>query len=46
MKYKLTKIWYDDIEIIEADSEREARQLADEKRLYCDEIITEELEEI
>lgn len=44
MKYKVTKIWYDDEEIIEANSEIEATQLADEKRLYCDDIIVEELE--
>lgn len=44
-KYKLTKIWYDDKEIIEADSEDEAINKAYQQRLYCDEIHAEEIED-
>lgn len=44
-KYKVTKIWYDNDEIIEANSEDEARKMVDEKRIYCDEIYVEEIED-
>ena len=44
-KYNVTKIWYDDIEIIESEvplSQVEIRARIDERRLYCDEIAIEE----
>ena len=44
-KYKVTKIWYEDEEIIEAISEDEARKMVDERRIYCDEINVEEVED-
>ena len=44
-KYKVTKIWYDEEEIIEANSEDEARKMVDGGRIYCDEIHVEEIEE-
>ena len=44
-KYKVTMIWYDDEEIVEANSEDEARKKVDQRRLYCDEIQVEEIEE-
>ena len=44
-KYKVIKIWYDDEEIVEANSEQEARNKVDTKRIYCDEIQVEEIEE-
>ena len=44
-KYRLTKIWYDDEEIIEANSEDEAISKAYQQRLYCDEIQVEEIED-
>lgn len=44
-KYKVTKIWYDDEEIVEANSEYEARRMINENRIYCDEIQVEEIEE-
>lgn len=44
-KYRVTKIWYDDEEIIEANSEDEVRKMVDERRIYCDEIQVEEIEE-
>ena len=48
MKYKVTKTWYDDEEIIESDrplSHSEIRNRIDERRLYCDDIDVEEIEE-
>ena len=45
MKYRVTKIWYNDEEIVEANSEDEARKKVDERRMYCDEIEVEEIEE-
>lgn len=48
MKYKVTKIWYDDVEIIESDrplSDSEIRNKLDETRLYCDEYEVEEMED-
>lgn len=44
-KYKVTKMWYDDEEIVEANSEDEARKKVDEHRIYCDEIHVEEVED-
>ena len=47
-KYKVTKIWYSDEEIIESETPldfAEIRQKVDEKRIYCDEIDVEEIEE-
>ncbi|MDY5640985.1 MAG: hypothetical protein SPF36_07780 [Lachnospiraceae bacterium] len=44
-KYKVTKIWYDEEEIVEANSEDEARRMVDVGRIYCDEIQVEEIEE-
>ena len=44
-KYNVTKIWYDDVEIIESEvplSQVEIRARIDEHRLYCDEIAIEE----
>ena len=45
MKYRVKKIWYDEEEIIEANSENEAKKMVDERRIYCDEIQVEEIEE-
>ena len=48
MKYRVIKQWYDDKEIIESDlplTFSQIRDIIDEKRLYCDEIIVEEIEE-
>lgn len=44
-KYKVTRIWYDEEDIVEVHSEDEARKMVDEKRIYCDEIHMEEIEE-
>ena len=47
-KSRVIKMWYDDEEIIESDrplSQTEIRNRIDEKRLYCDEIIIEEVED-
>ena len=47
-KSRVIKMWYDDEEIIESDrplSQAEIRNRIDEKRLYCDEIIIEEVED-
>lgn len=47
MKYRVTKVWYDDEEIIESDiplSDSEIRNRIDENRLYCDELEIEEME--
>lgn len=44
-KYGVTKIWYDEEEIIEANSEDEVRKMVDASRIYCDEIQVEEIEE-
>lgn len=47
-KYKVTKIWYDDTEVIEIETpltHREIRNRIDEQRLYCDEVDVEEMEE-
>lgn len=47
-KYKVTKIWYDDTEIIESETpltHYEIRNRIDEQRLYCDELDVEEIEE-
>lgn len=44
-RYKINKIWYDDVEIIESEvplSKTEIRNRIDECRLYCDEIDIEE----
>ena len=44
-RYKINKIWYDDVEIIESEvplSKTEIRNRIDEQRLYCDEIDIEE----
>ena len=47
-KYKVTKTWYDDEEIIESETpltHHEIRNRIDEQRLYCDELDVEEIEE-
>lgn len=47
-RYRVNKIWYDDVEIIESEvplSGAEIRKRIDEQRLYCDEIDYEEGEE-
>ena len=44
-KYKVTRIWSDEEDIVEANSEDEARKMVDEKRIYCDEIQVGEIEE-
>ena len=44
-KYKVTMIYYDGEEIIEANSEDEAGEKAYQQRLYCDEIYVEEIED-
>lgn len=47
-KYRVIKMWYDDEEIIESYrplSRTEIRNRIDKKRLYCDEIIIEEVED-
>ena len=44
-KYKVIKIWYDDEEIIEANSEQEAINKVCTERIYCDEFQVEEIEE-
>lgn len=47
--YHVTKIWYDEGEMIESDvplSDSEVRRQIDECRMYCDEIdINEEIVE-
>ena len=44
-KYRVNKIWYDEEEIVEANSEDEARKKVDTRRIYCDEIQVEEIED-
>ena len=46
-KYIITKIWYDDEEIIQSETPLEffeIRRQIDEQRIYCDEINIEEVE--
>ena len=46
--YKVTKIWYDDTEIIKSETpltHHEIRNRIDEQRLYCDKLDVEEMEE-
>lgn len=48
MKYRITKVWYDEEEIIESDrplSYSEIRNSIDENRLDCDEVQVEEMED-
>ena len=47
-RYKITKTWYDDEEIIESETPldfSDIRKQIDERRLYCDEIDIEELDD-
>lgn len=48
MRYRITKMWYDDEEIIESDrplSLSEIRNRIDESRLHCDEVQVKKMEE-
>lgn len=47
-RYLVTKTWYDDEEIIESEIPLkfyDIRKQIDERRLYCDEVNVEELDD-
>ena len=47
-RYLVTKTWYDDEEIIESETPLDfydIRKQIDERRLYCDEVNVEELDD-
>jgi len=47
-KYVVTKIWYDEEEIIESEKSlayHDIRSKLDERRIYCDEVNIEEIKE-